>query len=503
MRKELFCLPLAACLALTGCGRGEAPASPSPEFALVEAAQPEVARQDFTLPADPAGDWNPYAGGKGSNMTLAPLIYESLFELEGDFSWDPLLAKEATASEDGLTWTVTLQEGVSFSNGQALDAKTALASVNAARDSKSGYAPRLAGVRSVTAGDDNTLTFTLAAPNARFPALLDFPIALVDKAGVWGTGPYVVEGDRLVARDGWWRGLSVPLAEIPLLEMPDAGALAAAFSTGQLSLAAIDPTGSDVLGYGEGSQSWPYATSNVLYLGFQCAKGPCKSPEFRRLVSQAIDREGLAAQILMGHADPATLPAPVSSGLYEANTAQALALDIDAAAQALDELGYTLGDDGLRKSGRQDLSLSLAVNSDNVYKERLAQAISEGLEQLGVTVEVKTLAWEDYKKALEKGDFDLYLAECRMTGDLDPTPFLTSGSGLHYGGFYHKELTGALGEARKTGEWQDFYDLWAQQVPLAVLCFKNAQLLTQWGQVEGADPTQGNLFYHIQNWHIN
>lgn len=502
MKRKAMALALALCLLLAGCGEGKAPeGSPSPSATPSEAPVLQEVR-DFSLPLDPAGGWNPYVGSKSGNMTLAPLIYESLFQLDGSFAWHPLLAKGATVSEDGLVWTVELRDGVTFSNGQVLNAAMAAAAVNAARGEKSAYAVRLAGIKQVVAKEGETLVFTLSTPNARFPALLDFPIALVDEEEVWGTGPYVVAEDKLTARRGWWRGLELPLAEISLLEIKDADALVAAFNANQLSLAADDPTSDRALGYAGSYQSWEYPTSSMIYLGFQCGKGPCKNAGLRRAVSRAVDREGLVSRDLSGHATVATLPAPAASGLYEEEVAKGLAYDLSDAATALDELGYEVGEDGLRYDGRQALSLTLLVNADNVFKEVVAQSVAADLEQLGIGVEVRALVWEEYTKALDRGDFDLYLAECRMTGDLDPSPFLTWGSGVYYGGFSSGELTQALADARKTGKWAQFYRLWAQEVPLAVLCFKNAQMLTQWGQVAGADPTQGNLFYQFENWQI-
>lgn len=502
MKKRMSALSLALCLLLAGCREVGGPSpSPSPSVEPSPSAEPLApVEQVFTLPLDPAGGWDPYVGSKSGNMTLAPLVYEGLYELDEAFDYHPVLAQKAAVSEDGLTWTLTLRDGVTFSNGQVWNAAMAAAAVNAARGEKSVYRTRLAGVKSVTAQEGETLVFTLTAPNARFPALLDFPIALVGEEGVWGTGPYVVESARLVRRADWWRGLELSLEEIPLLEIKDADALVAAFNATLLSLAADDPLGSAALGYAGNYQSWEYATSSMVYLGFQCAKGPCRSSEFRQAVSRAVDRRSLVDQALAGHATPAALPAPAHSVLYDTQAAQALAWDPEGAGQALDELGYLLDEGGHRLNGRQALKLALVVNADNLFQEAAGRKVAAALTHLGLEVEVRDLSWEEYKKALDKGDFDLYLAECRMTGDLDPSPFLTKGSGLYYGGFQDKELTDALAQAKQTGEWAEFYQLWVQRSPLAVLCFKNAQMLTQWGQVTGAAPTQGNLFYQFENW---
>ncbi len=491
----------AVCLMLGGCHYNVAP-QPSPSPSPSAQPTPPAIRREFTLPLDPMGGWDPYVGSKSGNMALLPLMCESLYALDNAFTAQPLLAQSAAASEDGLSWTVTLRSGVTFSNGEALTAQRVADAVNAAKGEKSVYAQRLAGVKKVTAQEDGTVLFQLSRPNAGFLALLDFPIALVTKDGVFGTGPYVLDADHLTARGDWWQGKTMPLASIPLKEEGDADGLIADFNTGAISLVAADPTGADTLGYSGSYQNWEYPTTTMLYLGFQCAKGPCRSAQFRKAVSQALDRDALAHRTLGGHALAAALPAPPTSTRYDGALATQLGYDADAAAQALDELGYKPGDQGTRYSGKYPLTVRILANSDNVYKEALAQAVADELGELGVQTELRALPWEEYTKALKKGDFDIYLAESRMTGDLDPGAFLTAGSGLYYGGFKSQDLTGALAEARKTGDWSGFYTQWAQDVPLAPLCFKNAAVLTPWGQVEGASPTQGNLFSGFENWKI-
>lgn len=500
MKRRVLALLGCVCLTLGGC-HYEQPGEPSPSPSPSPTVAPAV-EQTFALPVDPVGGWSPYEGSKSGNMTLLPLICESLFVLDNTFTPQPLLATGGTVSDDGLSWTVRLRSGARFSNGEPLTAQVVADAANAARGQKSAYATRLSGVKKVSAQEDGTVLFQLAAPNAGFLGLLDFPIALVTEAGVFGTGPYTLNGNKLSARSDWWRGLELPLETIALEEMGDAGSLMAAFNAGTVSVVAADPTGADTLGYSGSYQDWEYPTSTMLYLGFRCNKGPCKSPEFRRAVSQALDRNALVSQALSGHALAAALPAPPTALRYDKTLAEGVGYDSLAAQTALEELGYELGEDGLRYSGRSPLAVTLLINADNVYKEALAQAVADALGALGVQVNVRALPWEEYKKALGQGDFDLYLAESRMTGDLDPGPLLTAGSGLCYGGFSSRALTETLARARQTGEWRGFYEQWTEDMPLAVLCFKTAGLLTRWGQVEGATPTQGNLFYQFERWNI-
>lgn len=501
MRRRILALAGCVCLALGGC-HYQQPAQSVPSPSPSPSAAPAI-EQPFTLPVDPVGEWDPYGGGKSGNLTLLGLICESLYALDNTFAARPVLAQSAAVSEDGLSWTVTLRGGVTFSDGEGLTAETVVQAVDAARGEKSAYAKRLAGVRRVSAQEDGTVLFQLSAPNSGFLSLLDFPIARVTETGVLGTGPYVRREGRLVADPDWWQGKSLPLESIPLQEAGDADTLVASFNAGAVSVAAADPTGADTLGYSGSCQSWEYPTSTMVYLGFRCNKGPCRSGEFRRAVAQALDRETMTRQALSGHGAAAALPAPPSAARYDRQAAARLAYDPEAAATALEEQGYKRAEDGIRYSGRQPVALTLLVCGDNAALEALANAAGSALGELGVQVNVRALPWEEYKKTLTQGDFDLYLAQSRMTGDLDPGPYLTAGSGVCYGGFSSPALTEALQGARKSGDWSGFYDQWAQDVPAAPICFKSAGLLTRWGQVQGAAPTQGNLFAGFENWKIS
>lgn len=472
--------------------------SPSPSLSVTDPSPSP--HRPFTLPLDPQGTWNPYLGSRSANMTLVPLLYDSLYELDGRFEPKAVLAQGFQVSEDGLTWRVTVKSGVTFSNGANLDAPTVCAALNAAKGEKSLYAARLKNVRKITPEGENTVIFQLSAPNHDFLSLLDIPVALVDGDEIYGTGRYVLNGERLTARESAWREtLAIP-GEIKLTIVSATDEMIAAFDSGALGLAASDPTGADAVGFSGSYQTWEYPTTTMLYLGFHHNSGACQNPEVRAALSLAVDRAALVNNVLGGHASIAALPVPPTSDRYNKAVAQGLGYDPLAAATALDSMGYEVGEDGIRHIGKRPLALTLLVNSDNRFKEELAQAIAANLEAVGARVTVTALPWEEYKKALNSGNFDLYLGETRLTGDFDLTGFFTAGSGLCYGGAPDRELTAALTAAMTSGEWGEFYQLYAQKQPFMTLCFKTGAALTQWGQVSGLSPTQGNLFYQLENW---
>lgn len=434
-------------------------------------------------------------------------MYEGLFAVNESFEAVPVLCTGWTVSENGLVWTFTLDGSARFSDGTPLAAGDAAASLNLARGSPL-YAARLAGITAVTAGA-GTVAITLSAPNTGLPLLLDVPVFREsgDPDRPLGTGPYVLEGegDSLTLR--CWRG-GMPVASIPLLAVNEAGDLIYAFETRDISLVSTDFTGSNALGFSGSFETQDYATSVLLYLGFNAARGLCREEGLRLALQRALDRETVSSVLLARHADPAALPVSPACALYDRDLAGTLAYDPAAAAQALEDLGWTPGPEGVRTRGRETLALDLVVSSDNTGRLAVAEALAAGLEELGVAVTLRSLPWEAYVSALERGDFDLYLAEVQMTADFDLTPFVTAGGSLNYGGYTGGETAALLAAFRAAGAEERpaaaraLYSQLAAHPAFVPLCFKRWSVLSQWGQVEGLTPTQQNLFYGFSGWRL-
>lgn len=512
--RRLPALLLTLCLVfgLAGCGEDPPEPSGSPEPAPTPSAAPAPTPEPvpFSLAYDPNASLDPISGDSQVNRELVGLVWQGLYELDNDFRPRPVLAQASRVSGDGLTWTFSLAEGVFFSDGTPLTAEHAAASLNAARTSPV-YAARLAGVTDVSASE-GTVTITLSAPNGALPALLDVPIALAAEGepAPLGTGYYRVERD---GESGLRLGVNpfhfaatLPYAQIPLMPVTSADERVAAFNTGRVSAAVTDYTGAYALGYTGSCATADCPTTDLIYVGFQTGRGPCRSAAVRQAVARALDRGTAAATLLAGHALASALPVFPGSEEYSAGAAEQLSYDPDAAAALLDGAGYALnGEDGLRYAGESLLALTLAVNSDSETKQAVAGLLAEELGKLGVTVTVRTLPWAEYLSALSKGDFDLYIGETLLTGDFDLSTLL--GGPLDYGGYGSglSDLLAARRAARGEERIASASALWerfAQEAPIAPLCFKNRSLLVQWGMASNLQPTRANPFYHIEEWAV-
>lgn len=506
MKKLLASLLSAALLlSLAACGGGPVPDSDRSASSPGDVSQtedPPPRDNPFTLAFYPEFSLHPTLAANRANLTLAPLLYESLFAVDASFQAQPVLCQSCTVSEDKLLWTFTLRDRVTFSDGTPLDGAAVAAALELARSDRGRYQARLADVTavSVPAEASNQVAVSLRRPNGSLPLLLDIPIALGEGDRPAGTGPYVLseDGTSLTARSGWWQKDKVlPVQSIPLHSVSKSDDLIYAFDAGDVSLADVDLLATNAMGYGGNYQTWDYPTTDFLYLGFNARNGLCRTPEVRRALALAVDRDAAVSVSYANHARPARLPVHPDSPLYSQTAAQA--------APDFDPEGLVLQAESLRLTGK---ALVFLVNSENTAKAAVAQRIAYQLEAAGLTVELRQLPFEDFSTALARGEFDLYLGETVLTADFDLSPLLSSAGALNYGGWTGETADGLLYTMRaassedKPAAAQALLELLNEQAPIVPIAFKNGSVLTQWGRLSGLSPVRGNVFYQIENWNV-
>lgn len=477
-------------LSLTGCYQLPTPPGQA-SLSQPDVSQPErQPTQSLTLAAYANQSFHPILSRDQVNLTLTPLLYQGLFQLDTSFSPQKQLCHSYEVSEDGLVWTFTLRRDVTFSDGTPLTAAHAVQSLELARTGASHYAGRFSCINSIAAQGDYELVITLSRPNTALPALLDIPIVLGSGDYPFGTGPYVLSQSEdgqmsLVPRTG-------ASPTIPLTSVTRTRELTAAFERGDLSLLRTDLTATDSPGYSGTYTTVDYDTTSLVYLGFNTAASPFGSAATRRAAACAVDRGALVSAAWSGHARASALPIHPASPLYDESLARQLPTP-DNARQLMEQTGL---------SGRR---VTLIVNSENSYKRTAAQLVAQHLEQAGLSVTVSSLPWADYLSALANGRFDLYLGEVTLTADFDLTNLLSSGGSLNYSRWRSGEgdrLLQTFLSAPEEERQQAAADLCAHltdQMPMAPLCFKRGSVLTRWDRAQELTPTRANVFFGIDN----
>lgn len=290
-------------------------------------------------------------------------IYDYLVEVLPDSTVGPNLATEWTISDDGLTYTFTLAQGVTFHDGSPFSSADVVYTFNRLKEQGSP-ALNLLGDFEVSAPDANTVVFTLSEVNADFLYGVAARQALIVKDGTAepnvlvegdnpyvnfnGTGPFILQefspGSRAVftANPNYWQEGHPLLASMEHLYIEDAVAQVDALLSGAVDFIFKIPSNQiDRLETAEGITVIARATSQHPVIRIRTDEGHLGAdPRVMQALKYATDREALNDILLqgrgvIGHNDPI---APVFEFFYDAE-AQDQPYDPAMACQLLEEAG--------------------------------------------------------------------------------------------------------------------------------------------------------------------
>ena len=155
-----------------------------------------------------------------------------------------------------------------------------------------------------------------------------------------------------------------------------------------------------------------------------------------------------------------------------------------------------------------DLSVRFIVNEENQARVKAAQLISRTLESIGINIKLDVLSWEEYKTALEDGNFDMFYAEVKLSADFDFTDILAPGGSLNYGGITHEEYStlisnylSASDDLRKSAARELAFEV-SQNAHIIPILYKKYVVALHRNVVSGIDANQSDMFYNIADWEI-
>ena len=359
-------------------------------------------------------------------------------------------AESWEASEDGLTWTFTMRDGLKWSDGTDLNAKDFEYSFKrmANPDTAAPYAETCLGMidgfdaaqagdpdaLNVKASDDGkTLTIVLSYPCSYFDKMAAFAaMSPVQQATVeangdsWCTsadtfvsnGPYMITdwtpSERIVLTKnpnyvGGWDSSKIVSDTITLLLLEDSSASYAAYNSGEAQLIKDVPT-DEIPSLTKAEDGGDFYVDTILgtyYVSLNLQRDAFQDAKVRKALSLAIDRDYVANTIMQGTyttADSIVGPgivdesgyfhdngnAPYISADYEANLAEAKKL--------LEEAGYPNGE------GYPTIEYS---TNDAGYHVPLAEYLQQAWGDLGITLTINKMEWSSFTPARRAGEYDV------------------------------------------------------------------------------------------------
>ena len=358
------------------------------------------------LPQDLDNSLDPYQITAAGTREVLFNVYEGLVKPDTDGNFVDAVASEHEISEDGLTYTFTLRDGVIFHNGEKVTIDDVLYSFEtcAATTTSTAVAEALSDIQDITA-DGNKVVITLPAANSSFLSTVSgvaiVPASYKDQATApVGTGPFKFDSyspqDKAVfVRNDDYYGEKPALAKVTCKIYEDANALFTALNSGALDMAfhlTVDQVNNLSNGYNvvEGEMNLVQA----LYLNN--ARAPFDDERVRQALCYAIDIDSLLELTEDGHGVKlGSSVYPSFTKYFDEDLVGAYPYDPEKAAALLKE------------AGAEGISFTIKVPGNYTPHVDTANVLVEMLSMVGVNASIEKVEFSTWLTDVYKGrDFD-------------------------------------------------------------------------------------------------
>ena len=449
----------------------------------------------------------------GGNTVIT--VFETLLIINENNEAVPGQAESWTTSEDGLTWTFTMRDGLKWSDGSELNAKdfeysfkrmadpdtaapyaeTCLGMIDGFeeaagfpdKDGNPTVEPNLDALNVKASDDGKTLTIVLGYPCSYFDKIAAFAaMSPVQKATVeangdaWCTSPdtYVCNGpymitewtpsERIVLTKnpnyvGGWDNSKIVSDSITLLLLEDSSASYAAYNSGEAVLIKDVPT-DEIPSLTKAEDGGDFYVDTILgtyYVSLNLKRDAFQDVKVRKALNLAIDRDYVANTIMQGTyttADSIVGPGIVDENGYfhDNGNAPYISADYEAnlaeAKKLLEEAGYPNGE------GFPTIEYSC---NDAGYHVPLAEYLQQAWGDLGITLTISKMEWSSFTAARRAGEYDVARNGWVMDYN-DPSNMLDlfcSGNGNNDGKYSNPEFDAAIEASRVADVTEHFAQL--------------------------------------------
>lgn len=426
----------------------------------------------------------------GGNMLLHS--FECLLAVDENGQLVPGQAESWETSEDGLTWTFHLRDGLKWSDGSDLTANDFVYSWKRVCDPMvaapyaetvlsmvEGYDKAIEGdldALQVAAQDDNTLVVTLNAPCSYFGSLAAFAtLSPVQEATVtangdaWATsaetyisnGPFYVSewvpGSYIMMTKNpyYWNADAIKLDGIKWNLIEDSNAAYSAYQTGEVLMIKDVPT-EEIPSLKDNADFHVDPIIGTYYISMNLERDAFKDARVRKALSLAIDRDYVANTLMQGTYSPADnfmgpgwIDMDGKQFKDNANGGQSY-IDVNNYEADLEEAKQLLADAGY-PDGEGFPTITYTTN-DAGYHKVVAEYVQQAWAQLGIDLQVDIVEWASFTPMRRNGDFDV--ARNGWVGDYsDPSNMLDlflSTNGNNDGKFNNADYDAAIYRSRET-----------------------------------------------------
>ncbi|MDP0926133.1 ABC transporter substrate-binding protein [Paracoccus onubensis] len=386
-----------------------------------------------------SNNYDPHKSTARSASEVLFMLGDTLVSLEPDMSTlTDGLAKDWEVSDDGLTYTFHLKDGIKFCDGREMTAEDVVYSFERWIDpeTNSPVAWRAGEVKSITAPDPKTVKYELEAPFSELLYQLTQSFAtVVDKnnveelgddfgvTGFNGTGPFCwqewLPRDRLTMTRheeySWgpefYENKGAPhMAAITWQIVPEGNTRTVALMTNQSQITQYIPA----IALEQVQQAPTLETVRsdaafwTYFIGFKIDKPAVEDPAVRRAINLAVDQEALARDIMFDEVTPAY--SYISENALDWDKSledKLLRYDPEEAKRILDEAGWMPGSDGVREKDGVRLAPVAYIQGGSTW-QGLAEFVQAELLKVGIGMQIQTFDATVFWGKISTQEFDMF-----------------------------------------------------------------------------------------------
>ena len=496
----LLVFSLIACL-FAGCGQeSEEAYVPTGDALVMEGQDPdsvgpqkEEEPQKFSLAYYPDRGMNPLTCNDYTNRVLFSLIYQNMFNVNDDYSVEPILCGSYKVSASYKTWVFYVEVGATFSDGTPVTEDDVLATYLAAWES-GYYSGRFNNVHSIEMSEDGGVVFYLNTPYENLPQLLDIPILkaeeVADERPV-GSGPYMLSnslaGSQLVRSPLWWchdKKIVVTAETIPLVEAQDPAHIRDQFEFYDVGLVCADPCSDTYADFRCDYELWDIDNGIFLFLGCNVRYVDfLEDNTLRSMLTYGINRQQIVQDNFHGYAEAVTLPADPSSPYYSKSLAARYDYDPSKFVEFLGRYGKT------------EEPIRLLVNSDDSMRLRIAHYLANAFTDYGLPMEVMEASSARFLGEIYNANYDLYLGVTKLSANMDLSPFFSPWGELSRNGISDAATYSLVLESlANQGNYYNLHKAVADDARIIPIAFFGNAIYATRGLLTDLNPSRDNVF---------
>lgn len=382
------------------------------------AESPSVVRIAMATEVD---NLDPYQSAATDTSSMMDNVFDGLLDTDEKGELIPNLAESYDISEDGLTYTFTLREGVKFHDGSDLTADDVVYSYSKLAGLTTGepMSSKFAGVSAVEAKSDFEVVVTLKEINSSFLATNIAAIVPSDyeeqSTKPIGAGPFKFKeykpGQELVLvknEDYYLEGKTAKVDEVQFKIMPDTESSILAMQAGEIDvLPGVSEQG--LLQLGDAVEVVTGPQNMVQIMGLNNSFEPLNDVRVRQAINFAVDKDIIIDTVSEGKATKlGSNFSPAMDFYFEEGLDEYYATDLDKAKELMADAGYADGFD-----------LQLTVPSEYQFHVDTAQMIASQLQQININVKIETIEFSTWlERVYTNAEYESTIIS--FTGKLDP-----------------------------------------------------------------------------------